>query len=326
MDEHNAGAGVLDAFSPRNTPPDLALVYLWTIASAAVIYIPIVNGTFLRVIIALPMILFFPGYSLICALFPGKTEIDGIERLALSFGLSIAVVPLIGLVLNYTPWGIRLDPLVISLAIFTLAMAIVAQFRRAQIAPEARFSVPFRGLSVAFKAEFFDPSAGKTDRALSVLLLIAIAGALVATAYVIAVPKEGEKFTEFYILGSEGKASDYPTMIRTGDPQEVIVGIGNHEYRNASYFVEVWLLDRESDPASGASSIIKMDEMSQQRVDLPDNQTYQEKLPFRVNETGYNQIQFLLFIDQAPGAEVRGQDRINASYRDLHLWITVRPR
>jgi len=31
--------------------------------------------------------------------------IDGIERVALSFGLSIAIVPLIGLVLNFTPWG-----------------------------------------------------------------------------------------------------------------------------------------------------------------------------------------------------------------------------
>jgi len=30
---------------------------------------------------------------------------DGIERVALSFGLSIAIVPLIGLVLNFTPWG-----------------------------------------------------------------------------------------------------------------------------------------------------------------------------------------------------------------------------
>jgi len=37
------------------------------------------------------------------ALFPGKDDLDGIERIALSFGLSIAVVPLMGLALNYTP-------------------------------------------------------------------------------------------------------------------------------------------------------------------------------------------------------------------------------
>jgi uncharacterized membrane protein len=56
-------------------------------------------------------VLFFPGYVFITALFPEKKELDNLERLALSLGLSIAIVPLIGLLLNYTPWGIRLIPL-----------------------------------------------------------------------------------------------------------------------------------------------------------------------------------------------------------------------
>ena len=36
------------------------------------------------------------------------------------------------------------------------------------------------------------------------------------TAYVIITPKEGEKFTEFYILGPNGTASDYPTELKVG--------------------------------------------------------------------------------------------------------------
>ncbi|MGB3943467.1 MAG: DUF1616 domain-containing protein, partial [Methanothrix sp.] len=59
-----------------------------------------------RVPVGLVMVLFLPGYALIAALFPRDDDLDGIERVALSFGLSIAVVPLIGLGLNYTPWGI----------------------------------------------------------------------------------------------------------------------------------------------------------------------------------------------------------------------------
>ena len=55
---------------------------------------------------------------------------EPLERLALSIGLSLAVVPLIGLVLNYTPWGIRLTPVSISLAIFTEAMATIALRRK----------------------------------------------------------------------------------------------------------------------------------------------------------------------------------------------------
>jgi hypothetical protein len=35
-------------------------------------------------------------------------------------------------------------------------------------------------------------------------------------------------------------------------------------------------------------------------------------------------VEFLLFNEGGPGLDVTGSDRINASYRDLHLWITVR--
>ncbi len=56
----------------------------------------------LRIILGLPFLLFFPGYTLVAALFTRKEGMGSIERVALSFGLSIAVVPLIGLILNYT--------------------------------------------------------------------------------------------------------------------------------------------------------------------------------------------------------------------------------
>jgi uncharacterized membrane protein len=75
-------------------------------------------------------VLFIPGFVSIEALFPKGRELDGIERFALSIGLSLAIVPLIGLVLNYTPWGIRLDPIVASLTLFTAALTATAIGRR----------------------------------------------------------------------------------------------------------------------------------------------------------------------------------------------------
>ena len=41
------------------------------------------------------------------------------------------------------------------------------------------------------------------------------------TVYVIVTPKEGEKFTEFYVLGSGGKAEDYPTNLKVGEDQKL---------------------------------------------------------------------------------------------------------
>jgi hypothetical protein len=74
-------------------------------------------------------VLFIPGYVTVEALFPKGRELDTIERFALSVGLSLALVPLVGLLLNYTPWGIRLNPIVVSLTILTVGLAMVALAR-----------------------------------------------------------------------------------------------------------------------------------------------------------------------------------------------------
>jgi uncharacterized membrane protein len=95
----------------------------------------------LRIIFGICLVLFFPGYTFLSALFPRKGDLSGIDRIALSFGLSIAVVPLIGLILNYTVWGIRLYPILISITVFILACSAVAWHRQSRLPSEERFSI-----------------------------------------------------------------------------------------------------------------------------------------------------------------------------------------
>lgn len=83
----------------------------------------------LRYILGTVSTLFLPGYTLLQALYI-KEELTPLEELALSIGLSLAVVPLIGLILNYTPWGIRLTSIVTSLCAYTAALTIIATIRR----------------------------------------------------------------------------------------------------------------------------------------------------------------------------------------------------
>jgi len=103
------------------------------------------------------MVLFIPGYALIAAFFPARGDLDGIERVALSFGLSIAVTPLIGLRSTTRPGGIRLDPILVSLTLFSLAMAAVAWYRRLLLPADERFSVPAREMLASARNELFDP-------------------------------------------------------------------------------------------------------------------------------------------------------------------------
>lgn len=293
------------------------------IATVVCIYVPVLNQSFLRIIFALPIILFIPGYVLIAALFPDKEDLDGVERLALSFGLSIAIVPLIGLVLNYTPWGIRLDPIVISLVAFTTVMIFLAQYRRSLLPAEQRFVIPFREMITRVQGDLFKVGQSRIDRAFSVILIIAIITAIGTTIYVMVVPKEGEKFTEFYILGPGGKAADYPTKFPVGQEQSLIIGIGNHEYRNVTYTVETILLNQTFDPATNTSIISAYKPLDSFVATLVHNETKEFPYNFTVNDPNYNRLQFLLFNESVPSDDIRGSDRINASYRDLHLWITV---
>ncbi|MGC9171042.1 MAG: DUF1616 domain-containing protein [Thermoproteus sp.] len=105
------------------TAAAVALVFL--AQSPPLIYLRYVLGAF--------FVLFLPGYALVEALYPRGDELSPLERLALSIGLSLAVVPLIGLLLNYTPFGIRLGPIVASLAAFTTAAVIYATYRKYRI-------------------------------------------------------------------------------------------------------------------------------------------------------------------------------------------------
>jgi uncharacterized membrane protein len=315
---------VIEAFATPSLSPDLVACCLWLACTLGAIYIPVVNETFLRVLLGVPVILFIPGYALIAALFPGAKDIDGIERVALSFGLSIAVVPLVGLALNYTPWGIRLDPIVVSLTLLTLCLCILAQYRRARLPPGERFVVPFAALRHAVAVEFFPQDTTRLDRALSVILLIAIVAAVATTVFVIAVPKEGEKFTEFFILGEKNMAADYPTQLAVGEPGKLSVGIGNHEYRNITYTVETYLVTMKFDEKTNTSSLQAMDLLDRFTVPVSHNQTVITPYTFSAKKTTYNRIEFLLFNQTVPDNRVRGMDRINQSYRDLHLWLAIR--
>ncbi|MDD2556201.1 MAG: DUF1616 domain-containing protein [Syntrophaceticus sp.] len=248
---------------------------------------------YLRIGLGLPFVLFFPGYALIAALFPEKDDLGGIERVALSFGLSIAVAPLIGLGLNYTPWGIRLTPILISLVIFILLMGAISFFRKDKLPKEDRFCPVFEFEVPVWREQ------PVLDKVLSIALIASILFAVGSICYVVAMPKVGEQFTEFYILGMDGKAEGYPQELKPGEEGEVIVGVVNHEYQQEKYYVEV-RMDDQVLPREGP-------------ITLEHEKEWERTVTFSYPQVRENlKVEFLLYRegDEEP-------------YRSLHLWVNI---
>ncbi len=280
---------------------------LWSIGILSLILIFVVYAlpdSPLRIVIGLPFILFFPGYAALSVLFPESKDLEIIERVALSFGLSIAISPLVGFGLNYTPFGIRLAPILFSLAALNVALSAGGLYRRERAeAPYLPFDpeAVWKKYTVQFRAE------KGVDKVLTIVLVISILSSVIALVYVVAVPRQGESFTEFYILGPGGNATGYPRNLTVGQDASVIIGIANHEHRTVDYTVELWLVNMSFvENVTQVHAMYFFDSfnvtLQHTDVDLEGEWQPQWELPYEFNVTieGNYKLWFLLYKDGAP--------------------------
>ncbi|MFC1947596.1 DUF1616 domain-containing protein [Chloroflexota bacterium] len=270
----------------------IALNFLSILLLLCILFLP-VNP--LRIILGIPFVLFLPGYSLIAALYPRKTGISGTERILWSIGLSIAIVPLIGLCLNLIPSGINLIPMAISMTSFISIMSAVAWYRRRNLVEYERFSVSF---TLRSPLRWREQTA--LDRALFIGLALAILCAVGVIGYKIANPMPEEKITELYILNAEGNAFDYPDQLKIGEEAKVIIGITNSEHEEMTYRLEV-KVDGELNNTMGG-------------ITLRHGETKQTEITFSFSNEGDNQkVEFALY----------RKDETKPMVTPLHLWIDV---
>ena len=271
------------------------LLFLDVLAVLLLIVVILFPSNALRVVLGLPFVLFLPGYALLAVLSPRRHALSGIERVALSLELSVVMAILIGIILNYLPWGIRLYPVVISVTIFFLATSLVAWYRRLKLPETERFSVSLRLSLPSWR-----------PRSVPVLILffvlgVAVIGALGTLGYVASLPKGGEGFTQFYILGPEGRAENYPKGVVVGAETEALVIIINREHETTNYRIQV--------------KIDGVEEIEIGPLQLEHDNKWEGVVRFSMDKVGDNQrIEFLLYRD----------DEGKPYLEPLYLWINVR--
>jgi len=311
----------------KKYPVDIILCMLWSIVLLPFVLLDL--GVIIRIILGLPFLLFIPGYVLIFVLFPTKKTDKGISvlvRIALSFGFSIAVVSLIGFGLNYTSWGIQLESVILSLFVFVIGIGVIAIYRWFTTEKGERFIISIDLSWIGSK--------NKLDKTLTILIIISMLVAVTIGVYVIVTPKQGERFTSFYILTSDQTTEDYPENLAVDENGNVIIGILNHEYVTIDYTVEIWLIqeDENSSIIQGMWFLDKISvALSHAELEIGEGPTTQWEYDysFSINRTGSFKLVFLLFNSPTDEYSIDldyrdiAEEKISNAYRETHLWIDI---
>jgi uncharacterized membrane protein len=280
---------------------DLLLLVVVAFLTLALVIVPFPSGTLFRAVVASLFIFFVPGYAFAAALYTKKDDISTISRFILSFVFSAIISPAIGLILNFTPWGITLASITIGLNLVIWVCIAIAFQRRSVLPLDERFSLNVANAQ-RIKEIVFPPSESRFAKSLTSVLIIAMLISTIGVTYAITKPANGEHFTEFYILGPQGKAEDYPTQYYLGEQQSVVVGIANREQHEQAYDLVVTL--------NGT----KVTTLYSTQITLANNQVWEEAINLKPDQTGsHMEMEFLLYLDHDH----------SSPYRTTHLWVNV---
>jgi uncharacterized membrane protein len=197
----------------------------------------------IRVVAALPLALYLPGFALVAATFDGE-ELASLKRLTIEVAASLIVLVLAAFVLNIFPFGLTTASWAVLLALFVVIGCLWAARGRG---PQERPRRPLFG-------SITRPS---TRSAVLVGAAILIGAAAVALAQKPLPAKHAEGYTALWMLPTDS------------DEEAVVVGVQSNEQDPASYRLEV---------AAGGKS---QSQTYRVKLDPGEERTFEVKVPLR---------------------------------------------
>lgn len=289
-----------------------------------------------RTVAGLVAVLFAPGYALVAALFPYRNSSSGlfediraevtgdgsnvtvVERLLLSVGLSVCIVPLLGLAIEFTQLEIRTPVFLGAIGVTTILLTIFAAIRRQQVPDWQRFNPQLDAVlrSVSDKMSMLGAASNLT---LILVVGFVVAGAGIGVAVLDA--ERGEQFTEFSLLTEDPEtgelvADGYPEEIPQGESESVYLGITNNEGEQMDYTVITLLQSFDKD-----GQLQEVETLNEDRMTLDYGDTVREQQSISPEMTGEDlRVTYLLYAGSPPQNE---PPRTDNAYRSVHIWIDV---
>lgn len=290
-------------------------------------------GVFVTTLLVLPLFLFVPGYSVLAALFPSKgstaevstlrgpremraTGIDRTERFVLSYGLSMAFLPILGVVLAATPIGLSRESIFGALTAVVVLSIPLAVVRRSTLPAERQFQLPLGTWAGEFRSWFGAGSA--LDGLVNLALVVCVVGAVAMVGFAVLSPPAGAEYSEMSLLteseGGELVAGQTPDQVAAGEEIPVVLQVTNSHSEAQSYSVVVQL--QRVNENGGVTERRELDRF-QHRVGA--DSTWRNPHTVAVPTAGDRlRVTYLLYEGEAASNPTMG----NAD-KSLHFWVTA---
>jgi uncharacterized membrane protein len=255
----------------------------------------------MRLLLGTACVLFVPGYCLSVALWPDSRGLGPAERVGLSVGMSVALIPVLALLLDKTGWGLSIWPIATVELTVSVAALAVAVWRRRRV---RTFGLVQPGPVAAVGGWWQDISPDER-RAVGVLLA-GLVISVFALGAAVRIPAELVPMTELYILGQDGRGEVFPRSIAPGEQVSLSLGIANREIQAHRYRIEGWATPKEG--ADRRDRVLLVGP-----IELQANQNQILPVTWQMLTVGPDQrIDILLYLDDS-----------EQPYRQLRLWLDV---
>jgi uncharacterized membrane protein len=331
----------------------LLVLSLAALTSLIVLY-PALDGGVVQAILGIAFVLLAPGYALVSALFPeaGRPltggprsdtnrvsnatsarfadgerttdSIDLLERIALSFALSIGVVALLAIGLFVLSIELTQVSTLLAINAVTVVFSGIAAVRRWRLPVDQQFRVS-PGRTIATAAGYVTDADTRGEAVLNVGLAVALVFAVGTLSFAVVNPSQGERFTDFYVLSEDEDgelvSANYPTEFTVGDGKPVVLGLENHEDESSEYTIVVVLQRVEVEQAGDGSriSVLEEEELDRIETQVSDEETWQERYMIEPTMKGESlRLNFLLYEGDPPA-----DPTVENAHQELHIWISV---
>jgi uncharacterized membrane protein len=249
------------------------------------------DGHPVRVGLALPILVFVPGYLLVTAAWPREADLELTLRIAMAMGTSVGLWLLVALALVYGGSTFTTGIVSLSGGAVSGVLLLAAIARRIRAAPEERFRPFGRAGTVATER---DPT--------TTLAAVTLVVAALILAY-IALNQPGEAYTALAILDENG-GPDIPLVISVNDTLNLTLSIQSQQREPRTYEIVATVLNETGVPVDGSAF--------QEQVTLSAGEDWTAKVEFGFPSAGRFRVQVELFEESDAEPVATG-----------HTWVEV---